>query len=50
VTASGVIVVNATTITATTPPHGAGLVIVRVVNPGGAAATLVNAFSYEAGP
>ncbi|WP_161492852.1 putative Ig domain-containing protein [Pseudomonas putida] len=43
--ATSVTVVNATTITATTPAHAAGTVNVTVTTPGGTA-TLTNAYSY----
>jgi hypothetical protein len=45
--ATGVTVVNLTTITATTPPHAAGTVDVTVTNPGGETATLSAGFVYE---
>jgi hypothetical protein len=44
--ASTVSVVNATTITATTPGHSAGRFDVVVTNPGNRTGTLVNGFSY----
>ncbi len=44
--ATGVTVVNATTITATTPAHAAGAVAVSVTNSDGQSATLANAFTY----
>jgi hypothetical protein len=48
--ATGVTVVNATTITATTPAHAAGAVIVVVTNPGGLSGTLPNGFTYVPPP
>lgn len=47
--ATGVVVVNATTITATTAAHAAGLVDVKVANSGTPSATLTNAYSYSTG-
>ncbi|WP_155413334.1 autotransporter outer membrane beta-barrel domain-containing protein, partial [Rhodopseudomonas palustris] len=47
--ATNVIVVNATTITATTPAHAAGTVDVVVTTPGGTA-TGAGLYSYAAGP
>ncbi len=44
--ATGVTVVNANSITALTPPRAAGVVDVVVTMPGGASATLPNAFTY----
>src|SRR5205085_171720 len=49
VTANNVIVVDATTITATTPPHTAGLVSVAVTNSDTQVGTLTNAYSYSTG-
>ena len=46
--ATGVTVVNSTTITATTPAHAAGLGGVTVTNPDGQGATIANAFTYIA--
>jgi hypothetical protein len=48
--ATGVTVVNPTTITATTPAHGAGAVNVTVTNPDGQSGTCVGCFTYVAGP
>lgn len=48
--ASNVIVVNASTITATTPAHAAGAVSVAVRNSDGQIATLASAFTYVAPP
>ena len=50
VAASGVTVVNSTTITATTPPHAAGQVNVAVTNADGQSGTLLNGFTYLAPP
>ena len=47
--ATGFIVNNATTITATTPAHAAGLVNVAVITPGGSA-TLTNGYTYSSVP
>jgi len=44
--ATSVTVANATTITAVTPAHDAGLVDVVVTNPGGQAGTLAGGFTY----
>ncbi len=44
--ATGVTVVNSTTITAVTPAGSAGAVNVTVTNPGGQNSTLTNAFTY----
>src|SRR5436190_976779 len=44
--ATAVAVVNSTTITATTPPHAAGLVSVTVTNADVQSGTLANAFTY----
>jgi hypothetical protein len=44
--ASNVVVVNGTSITATTPAHAAGSVNVTVTNPDSQAATLTNGFTY----
>src|SRR6185436_4426780 len=46
VAAGNVVVLNATTINATTGPHAAGVVSVVVTNPDAQAATLNNAFTY----
>jgi IPT/TIG domain-containing protein/fibronectin type III domain protein len=46
VAATGVNVVNATTITAATPAHAAGAVNVAVTNGDGQSATLTNGYSY----
>jgi len=46
--ATGVTVVNATTITATTPAHTIGAVNVVVTNPDTQSSTLVNGFTYTA--
>ena len=48
--ATGVAVVNATTITATTPAHAAGTVGVMVTNPDNQSATLATSFSYVVPP
>jgi len=48
--ATGVTVVNATTITATTPARAAGAVNVVVTNPGGLSGTLTNGYTYVAPP
>jgi IPT/TIG domain/Chitobiase/beta-hexosaminidase C-terminal domain/Fibronectin type III domain len=48
--ATNVVVVNSTTITATTPAHTAGAVTVTVANPGGQSGSLANGFSYIAAP
>jgi hypothetical protein len=48
--ASGVTVVNSSTITAATPAHATGPVSVQVTNPGGANATKSNAFFYAPPP
>ena len=45
--ATHVNVVSTTSITATTPAHAAGPVSVRVTNPNGQRATLLNAFTYK---
>jgi hypothetical protein len=47
-TATGVLVNNSTTITATTPAHAAGLVDVVVTNTTGQSGTKTNAFTYTA--
>ncbi len=44
--ATGVTVVNSTTITATTPAHAAGAVNVAVTNPTGQSGTLISGFTY----
>ena len=46
--ATAVIVVNSTTIMATTPAHAAGAVSVKVTNTDGQSATLANGFTYIA--
>ena len=46
--ATGVSVVNSTTITATTPAHAAGAVSVTVTNPNGQSGTLASGFTYTA--
>ena len=48
--ATNVVVVNSTTITATTPAGGAGAVTVTVTNPGGQSGSLGSAFTYLAPP
>jgi hypothetical protein len=48
--ATGVVVVNPTTITATTPSHTAGLKDVVVMNPDQRTGTLKNGFTYTQGP
>jgi branched-subunit amino acid transport protein len=48
--ATGVVVVNPTTITATTPAHTAGLTDVAVMNPDQQTGTLRNAYTYLGGP
>ena len=48
--ATNVMVVNSTTITATTPADGAGAVTVTVTNPGGQSGSLGSAFTYLAPP
>ena len=48
--ATGVTVVNGTTITATTPVGSAGGVTVTVTNPGGQSGSLASAFTYLAQP
>jgi predicted outer membrane repeat protein len=50
VAAASVSVVSETSITATTPPHEAGQVDVKVTNPDSQYATLTNGFSYVAAP
>ncbi|PYP89132.1 MAG: hypothetical protein DMF61_03970 [Blastocatellia bacterium AA13] len=45
--ATGVTVVNGTTITATTPAHAAGAVTVTVTNSDGQSGSLTNAFTYS---
>jgi len=47
---TGVVIVNATTITATTPANSAGAVTVTVTNSIGQTGTLANAFTYIAPP
>jgi len=44
--ATGVVVVDASTITATTPAHGSGVVNIVVTNPDTTAGTLVSGFTY----
>lgn len=48
--ASGVVLVDATTITATTPPRAPGLVWVSVTNPDGQSHSLASAFTYAPTP
>jgi hypothetical protein len=48
--ATGVTVVSATSITASTPAHAAGAVSVVVTNPGGLSGTLPSGFTYVAPP
>ena len=48
--ATNVVVVNSTTITATTPAGGAGAVAITVTNPGGQSGSLGSAFTYLAPP
>ena len=48
VTASNVVVTNATTITAVTPPNSVGSVNVVVANPNGQSGSLTKGFVYEA--
>jgi len=50
VNATGVTVVNSTTITATTPAHVSGAVEVTVTNPNQTSSTLPNAFTFTGGP
>ena len=50
VAATGVTVVNSTTITATTPAGTAGAVTVTVTNPGGQSGSLASGYTYVAGP
>ena len=50
VAATGVTVVNSTTITATTPVGTAGAVTVTVTNPGGQSGSLASGYTYVAGP
>jgi hypothetical protein len=47
--AMNVVVVNSTTITATTPPGTAGTVTVTVTNPSGLSGTLTSGFNYKPG-
>lgn len=49
ISATGVNVVNANTITATAPAHSAGTVTVTVTNPDTTSASLTNAFTYQNG-
>ena len=49
VAATGVVVVNAGTINATTGPHPAGTVDIVVTNPDSQSATLTNGFTYSSG-
>jgi subtilisin family serine protease len=49
VAATGVYVINSTTLTATTKPHAAGVVDVVVKNPGGSSGTLTRGYSYSDG-
>ena len=48
--ATGVIVVNSNTITATTPSHAAGAVDIRVTNPSSETGDLTNGFTYLVAP
>jgi hypothetical protein len=48
--ATNVVVVNATTITATTPAHAAGVVPVTVTNPDGQSGSLTSGFAYSGPP
>ena len=48
--ATNVVVVNSTTITATTPAGTAGAVTVTVTNPGGQSGSLASGFTYVRGP
>src|ERR1019366_6300280 len=48
--ATNVVVVNSTTITATTPAGSAGAVTVTVTNPGGQSGSLANGFTYVVPP
>jgi hypothetical protein len=48
--ATGVTVVNSTTITATTPAESAGTVTVTVTSPGGISGSLASAYTYAATP
>ncbi len=48
--ATNVVVVNSTTITATTPAGSTGAVTVTVTNPGGQSGSLASAFTYLAPP
>ncbi len=48
--ATGVVIVNSTTITATTPAHAAGAVNVTVTNSDGQGASLTNGFTYISTP
>jgi hypothetical protein len=48
ISATGVTIVDSTTITATTPAHAFGIINVVVTNLDGRAATLANAFTYVA--
>jgi len=47
--ATNVVVVNSTTITATTPAGNAGAVTVTVTNPGGQGGSLTNGYTYAVG-
>jgi DNA-binding protein YbaB len=48
--ATGVVVTNSTTITATTPAHAAGAVTVTVTNPDTQVGSLASGFAYAAAP
>jgi phosphatidylserine/phosphatidylglycerophosphate/cardiolipin synthase-like enzyme len=48
--ATGVVVSNSTTITATTPAHAAGAASVVVTNPDNQSGTLTNGFTYQSPP
>jgi hypothetical protein len=48
--ATGVSVVNSTTISATSPPHAVGVVNVAVTNPDFQTATLTTGFTYQVAP
>ena len=45
--AGSIVIVDATTITCTTPPGSAGSVNVEVINPGNSSGSLVNGFTYQ---
>jgi uncharacterized repeat protein (TIGR01451 family) len=50
VAATAVTVVNATTITCTTPPHASGVVDVVITNGDGQPTTVTNGFTYDVSP